>query len=117
MLIRKKELRQDSGGYGRHRGGLGQEVVFEVTSETPVGMIFMAERCKFAAPGANGGGDGAPGEITIDGRAFDHRRNVVLTKGRVVRLATPGGGGFGEAAERSERSAAADGALGYTRTR
>jgi len=117
MMIRKKELRQGSGGMGRHRGGLGQEVIFEVTSETPVGMIFMAERCKFAAHGANGGGDGAPGEITIDGLAFDHRRNVVLTKGQIVRLATPGGGGFGKAAERSELSAAADAALGYTRTR
>jgi len=117
MLIRKKELRQDSGGQGRHRGGLGQEVVFEVTSETPVGMIFMAERCKFAAPGANGGGDGVPGEITIDGRAFDHRRNVVLTKGQVVRLATPGGGGFGSAAERNEQRITADAALGYTKLR
>lgn len=117
MMIRKKELRQGSGGVGRHRGGLGQEVIFEVTSETPVGMIFMAERCKVAAHGANGGGDGALGELTIDGRAFDHRRNVVLTKGQVVRLATPGGGGFGKAAERSELSAAVDAALGYTRTR
>lgn len=117
MMIRKKELRQGSGGVGRHRGGLGQEVIFEVTSETPVGMIFMAERCIVAAHGANGGGDGALGELTIDGRAFDHRRNVVLTKGQVVRLATPGGGGFGKAAERSELSAAVDAALGYTRTR
>lgn len=117
MLIRRKELRQGSGGEGRHRGGLGQEVVFEVTSDTPVGMIFMAERCKFAAHGANGGGDGALGELTIDGRAFDHRRNVVLTKGQVVRLATPGGGGFGQASERSQVSVAADEALGYTGAR
>jgi N-methylhydantoinase B len=117
MMIHKKELRQGSGGAGRHRGGLGQEVIFEVTSETPVGMIFMAERCRFSAHGVNGGGDGALGEITIDGLAFDHRRNVVLTKGQVVRLATPGGGGFGKAEERSELGAATDAALGYTRMR
>ena len=114
MLIRKKELRPDSGGRGRNRGGLGQEIVFEVTSETPVGMIFMAERCRIAAPGVGGGAAGARGEITIDGEAIDHRRNVVLTKGQVVRLATPGGGGFGDEMERPAAAAAHDAAEGYT---
>ena len=116
MLIRRKELREGSGGAGRHRGGLGQEIVFEVTSETPVGMIFMAERCRHPAPGARGGGFGAPGELTIDGKAIDHRRNVVLTKGQVVRLATPGGGGFGPPAERSASASADDIAEGYAGT-
>lgn len=114
MLIRRKELRPDSGGRGRNRGGLGQEIVFEVTSETPVGMIFMAERCRIPAPGVGGGEAGARGEITIDGEAIDHRRNVVLSKGQVVRLATPGGGGFGDEAERDRSRAAHDTAEGYT---
>lgn len=116
MLVHMKEMRADSGGPGKHRGGLGQEIVFEVTSETPVGMIFMAERCRFAAPGVAGGGDGALGELTIDGREIDHRQNVVLKKGQVVRLATPGGGGFGPRTERDPSAIAQDRKLGLTRS-
>ena len=57
---------------------------------------------------------GAPGELTIDGKVIDHRRNVVLTKGQVVRLATPGGGGFGPPRERDAADTANDLRLGYT---
>jgi N-methylhydantoinase B len=113
MIVHRKALRAGSGGPGRHRGGLGQEIAFEVTSETPVGMIFMAERCRFPAPGAAGGAAGAPGELTIDGAAVDYRRNVVLTKGQTVVLRTPGGGGFGPAVERDATLAEEDRRQGY----
>ncbi len=114
LLIHRKELRPDSGGAGRQRGGLGQDILFEVTSDTPVGMIFMAERCRIPAPGVNGGGAGAKGDLTIDGKTIDHRRNVVLTKGQQVRLSTPGGGGFGPSAERDSAAHTSDLHLGYT---
>ena len=55
MFVHKKALRPGSGGDGRFRGGLGQEIDFEVLSETPVGIIFMAERCRFPAPGMRAG--------------------------------------------------------------
>ncbi|HEX4893067.1 MAG TPA: hydantoinase B/oxoprolinase family protein [Hyphomicrobiaceae bacterium] len=113
LLINRKALRPDSGGPGRHRGGLGQEIAFEVLSETPVGMIFMAERCRFPAEGAMGGANGAPGDLTIDGRSVDHRRNVVLTKGQQVVLRTPGGGGFGAPEEREAGAIEDDRRLGY----
>ncbi len=113
LLISRKALRPDSGGQGRHRGGLGQDIEFEVLSDTPVGMIFMAERCRIPAPGASGGEPGVRGELTIDGKVVDHRRNVVLTKGQVVRLATPGGGGYGKADSRDVTAAADDIKLGY----
>ena len=114
LLITRKALRPDSGGKGRQRGGLGQDIEFEVLSDTPVGMIFMAERCRIPAPGTGGGEAGALGVLTIDGKVIDHRRNVELTKGQVVRLATPGGGGFGRAAERDAVLTADDVRLGYT---
>jgi N-methylhydantoinase B len=113
LIIHRKELRPGSGGRGRHRGGLGQEIAFEVLSETPVGMIFMAERCRFPAEGAMGGDAGAPGELTIDGEVVDHRRNVVLTKGQTVILRTPGGGGFGPPSERNSHLLEEDRRLGY----
>ena len=86
----------------------------EVTSKSPVGMIFMAERCKFPARGIDGGGDGARGQVLIDGEAIDHRKNVVLNHGQVVTLRTPGGAGIGKAGEREPDAVAADIELGYT---
>lgn len=115
MLMHRKALRSGTGGAGRHRGGLGQEIAFEITSETPVGMIFMAERCRFPAPGAAGGEAGAPGELTVDGVAIDHRNNVVLRQGQIVVLRTPGGGGFGPPGDRSTTAIEEDRRLGYTR--
>ena len=105
MFFHRKALRPGSGGQGRYRGGLGQEIHFEIRSETPVGMIFMAERCRFAAPGSNGGGAGARGEVRIDGVEVDYRRNVVLKNGQTVTLRTPGGGGYGPHPERSPDAA------------
>ena len=69
LFVHRKELRSGSGGAGRFRGGLGQEIEFEVISETPIGVIFMAERCRFPAPGMRGGRAGARGEVRIDGQS------------------------------------------------
>ena len=51
-----------SGGAGQHRGGLGQEILIESRSETPIAVSFLAERTLFPAFGIEGGRDGAPGE-------------------------------------------------------
>ena len=108
LVVHRKELRSGSGGAGKFRGGLGQEIEFEVTSDTPIGVIFMAERCRFPAPGMGGGEAGARGEVRIDGQEVDYRRNVVLTKGQRILLRTPGGGGMGSPAARDPDAAASD---------
>jgi N-methylhydantoinase B len=113
LLVHRKELHPGSGGAGRYRGGLGQEIEFEVMSETPVGIIFMAERCRFPAPGMRGGEPGARGEVRIDGVDVDYRQNVVLKKGQKVLLRTPGGGGMGPAQERDASAAESDLRQGY----
>ena len=100
LFIARKELRPGSGGTGRFRGGLGQEIEFEVVSKTPVGIIFMAERCRFPAPGMHGGTLGAAGEVRVDGVPADYRRNMVLKPGQRILLRTPGGGGMGPPSER-----------------
>jgi N-methylhydantoinase B len=113
MFVARKELREGSGGAGRFRGGLGQEIEFEITSQTPVGMIFMAERCRFPAPGMRGGEAGARGDVRIDGAKVDYRKNVVLKKGQRVTLRTPGGGGMGPRQERAKDAAESDRREGY----
>jgi N-methylhydantoinase B len=76
----------------------------------------MAERCRFPAPGMRGGQAGARGEVRIDGREVDYRRNVVLKKGQRVLLRTPGGGGMGLLEERDRNLADRDQREGYSGT-
>lgn len=113
LRFHHKKLRPDSGGAGRHRGGLGQEILIESRSETPIAVSFLAERTIFAAFGIEGGKDGAPGELRINGEKTDPKKQYVLNKGDTVSLGTPGGGGHGDPKLRSEAALAADIAAGY----
>lgn len=117
LFFHYKRLRPGSGGQGRFRGGLGQDVLMESESENPIAMVFMAERTKFAAPGFAGGAPGGLGDVRINGRSIDHRRQYVLARGDQVLVSTPGGGGYGLSRERARARAARDRALGYVRTR
>ncbi|MBI4183890.1 MAG: hydantoinase B/oxoprolinase family protein [Proteobacteria bacterium] len=111
--IRCKRLRPDSGGAGRFRGGLGQEIVFENRSERPVAAAFLAERTLFPAFGIAGGRPGACGMVEIDGRRADPKRQHILRPGGVVRLGTPGGGGHGDPRGRHPDALAEDLGQGY----
>jgi len=102
MLVTEKALRAGSGGSGQSPGGDGQILRLECLSETPVGIIFMAERCKYPAPGLTGGGDGAKGEVLIDDKPADYRKDHILSKGQTIVLKTPGGGGFGISSDHNE---------------
>ncbi|WP_422014867.1 hydantoinase B/oxoprolinase family protein [Reyranella sp.] len=113
LRFHHKKLRPDSGGAGRHRGGLGQEILIESRSETPIAVSFLAERTIFAAFGIEGGKDGAPGELRINGEKTDPKKQYVLNEGDTVSLGTPGGGGHGDPKLRSAAALAADVAAGY----
>ena len=113
LFFHRKAMRPDSGGRGRYRGGLGQDILLESRSDTNIGIIFMAERCKFAAPGLRGGSDGGLGIVEIDGKPADYRVNHVLAKGQTIRLATPGGAGYGSENERSPEARDRDRLRGY----
>jgi len=107
-----KRLRPGSGGAGRHRGGLGQELLIENLDGTTA-VSFLAERTKIAAFGIEGGHAGAPGELAINGAPVDPKRQYVLRTGDTVRLATPGGGGHGDPALRDAAAITADRVAGY----
>ncbi|MCI0753491.1 hydantoinase B/oxoprolinase family protein [Teichococcus vastitatis] len=100
LRVHHKRLRLNSGGAGRHRGGLGQEVLIESLSETPIAVSFLAERTRFPAFGVEGGEAGAPGMLRVNGEAVDPKKQYVLNKGDTVLMGTPGGGGHGPASER-----------------
>jgi N-methylhydantoinase B len=113
FLIHYRRLAPDSGGNGKFRGGLGQEVLLESRSESPISVTFLAERIKFGAPGFNGGSDGSTGSVMINGKSVDNREQHFLKKGDTVLVRTPGGGGYGPAKERAPEAVELDRALGY----
>jgi N-methylhydantoinase B len=117
LRFHHKRLRPDSGGPGRHRGGLGQEILIESRSETPIAVSFLAERTLFPAFGIEGGRDGAPGELRINGKATDPKKQYVIRRGDTVSLGTPGGGGHGDPRQRDPAALAADIASGYVSDR
>jgi N-methylhydantoinase B len=114
LFFRYKRLRPGSGGRGRSRGGLGEEVCFVSRHTSPLSIVFLTERLRVPAPGLAGGEAGMCGEVLINGAAVDSRRPHVLAPGDEVILRTPGGGGYGPAAERNESLARQDRQEGYT---
>ena len=105
------ELLPDSGGAGKFRGALGLARDVEVMTD---GVVFSryGDRQKNVVPGAEGGGHGKPGRFVLNPGREDaplKSKGVdPLKKGDIVRIETPGGGGFGPVSERSDAALAAD---------
>ena len=113
LFVHYKRMRSGSGGAGRFRGGLGQDILLENESPRPIVASFMAERTKYAAPGFAGGDDGGLGDVQLNGVSIDHRKQYVLKAGDRVLVRTPGGGGYGRAKQRNPKLAARDRERGY----
>jgi N-methylhydantoinase B len=60
-------------------------------------LSVLAERRAHAPRGVRGGDDGARGRTLVNGEEQPAKLTVQLTAGDVVRIETPGGGGFGVA--------------------
>jgi N-methylhydantoinase B len=112
-------LRADSGGAGKHRGGLGAVYEIELLEEE-ADLFLFGERGKYAPAGVLGGQaalrnrftypkDGKPTEPAMVSKLHDAK----LKKGERIRLETPGGGGYGPPAERRQDAIAEDLRLGY----
>ena len=114
ILMHRRALRTDSGGAGRLRGGLGQEMELEVVTGHPALHSPMYDRTRFAARGFAGGGPGAVGALTAgDGSALHPKRRYTLQPGERVTLRLPGGGGYYPPVERAVEAVAEDVRQGY----
>lgn len=102
VLITRRELRPDSGGPGRTRGGLGQVIEMRSSDNADFMLFLSVERVLNPANGRFGGQAAAPGRIRIsrDGPDLPGKGEVRVKAGETLIFETPGGGGFGPPRER-----------------
>ena len=119
VAFRRWALRTDSGGPGRHRGGLGAVYEIELLENCAEAFLF-GERGRFPPPGVVGGEAGALNRFFFDSADGERQPpmvskmvGIVLARGQRVRLETPGGGGYGRASERDPIAVARDVRYGY----
>lgn len=107
ILARKYELKADTGGAGQYRGGLGIERELEVLQDD-VAYTGLGDRHKFRPWGLAGGREGAAGAFYRVAAAdktvtrMGHKTtSLPLKKGDIIRVITPGAGGYGDPFRRS----------------
>ena len=95
VLITKRELRVDSGGAGRTRGGLGQTIELQASRDQDLLLFLSVERLKNPALGRHGGLAGAPGRVRIEqnNRELPGKGQIRIRAGEKLIFETPGGGG------------------------
>ena len=94
---------------GRFRGGLGQIIELGGADGTPIAMLCNFERVGNPARGRDGGGNGAPGRVTlVSGKPIGPKGRQSVPGGDFIRLELPGGGGFGDPAGRDPARVAVD---------
>jgi N-methylhydantoinase B len=92
LRVERYALRLGSGGDGRHRGGDG--VLRELRVLEPCRLSIISERRAHAPQGERGGAAGAPGANAVNGEPLPAKVTRDLERGDVIRIETPGGGGF-----------------------
>ncbi|WP_281983180.1 hydantoinase B/oxoprolinase family protein [Thalassorhabdomicrobium marinisediminis] len=101
VIIWRKELRPDSGGAGKQRGGLGQYMEVGARAGHEFDIQAMFDRVDHPAKGRRGGAAGAPTTIAQDdGTPMRGKGKQFVPHGRRVMMAFPGGGGYGAPQDR-----------------
>jgi N-methylhydantoinase B len=114
IRMHKRELLTDTGGAGKFRGGLGQEMILEVLTSKPAIHSCMYDRTKFPADGYHGGLPGAVGAVVLSNGGHPHPKSrYVIHPRQTVTLRLPGGGGFYSPLERDPGRVLEDVKQGY----
>ena len=121
LLFEQYALREESGGLGRRRGGFG--VSYRVQMLRGEGKAsFLMDHGRTGPPGIMGGTEGAPNRIRIGQgdkittpEHLSKGEGYVLSEGDWIEVHTPGGGGYGPAADRDPNLTEIDIRRGYYR--
>jgi len=94
LRVRTYALRTGSGGPGQWKGGDG--VVREFEALAPMETTLLTERRRHGPTGGAGGQDGKAGANLLNGQRLASKITLRLAAGDVLRIETPGGGGWGK---------------------
>lgn len=112
IIVERYELIADSGGAGRHRGGLGVRKDVRMLGDEVV-LCNLTDRHAFHPYGLNGGGPGTLGEIVLNpdrpgARRLHSKETVPLARGDLVSFRCSGSGGFGPPSQREREAVLRD---------
>ncbi len=114
LIVWKKEFREDSGGAGTFRGGLGQECEIEVRSDEPLQLSLLSDRWRHPAGGVLGGLHGAHSHIHFSDGTVPHQKSrTSIGPGMRLHMVYAGGGGYGDPAKRDRARVRDDVKNGY----
>lgn len=124
LRVRRSTLREDSGGDGACRGGLGLRREIEVLA-SEAALSVLSDKNVIPPYGVFGGRSGAPNRFTIIRRGAEIQPSSLpgkvsafpLCEGDVVVMRTAGGGGHGDPLERAPDRVLADVRFGYVSAR
>ncbi len=119
VLFEEFSLREGSGGAGEFRGGFGINYAIKLRrGEARVSMVM--DHGRTGPQGVLGGKDGGTNTVLIEQGGTSYRpphlskdQDIEIGVGDVVRVSTPGGGGFGDPARRAPAAVARDIVRGY----
>jgi N-methylhydantoinase B len=119
VLFEEYSLHEGSGGAGEQRGGFGVNYAIRLRRGTARASMVM-DHGRTGPLGALGGGNGGVNKVAIERAGKVYRpvhlskdQDIELAEGDVVRVSTPGGGGFGDPLRRDPARVAQDVARGY----
>jgi N-methylhydantoinase B len=94
VMVQSYSIRRNSFGQGRANGGNGlvREYVFEESAQ----VTILSERRQNCPRGHHGGGNGAPGRNSLNGKVIAGKATFQVKKFDVLKVETPGGAGWGK---------------------
>ncbi|HWE16836.1 MAG TPA: hydantoinase B/oxoprolinase family protein [Hyphomicrobiaceae bacterium] len=109
LIFWRKEFREDSGGAGRTRGGLGQHIEVGSRIGKPFELLAAYDRIDHPPRGRDGGKDGAAGVVALkSGKKLKGKGFQLIPPDDRLVVMTPGGGGLGDPRERNRAAVARD---------
>jgi N-methylhydantoinase B len=109
LVFWRKELRQDTGGAGRMRGGLGHRLVIGTVDQAPFSVFLTGERVANPPQGLAGGAPGGAARVSLrSGRRLRTKGTQTIPAGDAAVLEIAGGGGYGDPLTREPARVAVD---------
>ena len=108
LIVEELRLVPDSGGAGKHRGGLGASYTIRNISGNPVKVAFIGNKSRFAPEGILGGMPGSTRKCYLDGKEVNSMGMYSLRDNGTIKMDNAGSGGFFDPKQRERERIRSD---------